>query len=155
MIHRTLAAALLTLVATGCTALTGTDEAYGERALVNGIELGIASAPTRADAGAPIHMKATITNHNAFAVRIDFSSGCIVLPYVETAAGEEVVPGEGGWFCTAALSEVELAAGERVERSVTIPPLAAGSYRAHVRLLGTAAGARLALRSPSVAIRVE
>ena len=55
----------------------------------------------------------TITNTNSHAVTLNFANGCQILPYVRDAHGVNVLPGDGGWACTAQVSQLVLAGGER------------------------------------------
>jgi hypothetical protein len=59
----------------------------------------------------------TLTNTNSRPVSLNFLSGCQILPYIRDARGVTVLPSGGGWVCTAALSRLELAAGERHART--------------------------------------
>lgn len=44
-------------------------------------------------------------------VRLSFSSGCSVLPYISAGDKQIVYPSGGGWACTAMLSSLTIAAG--------------------------------------------
>lgn len=114
---------------------------------------------------------ARLANHNEHSVRLDFSSGCQLLPYVESADAKTVYPHGGGWVCTAALTSLELAPGEVREEefrwtgqsrdydrqtfATTSSPLPAGSYRAFVVLSGSLGAERLELRSNAETVTVR
>jgi hypothetical protein len=62
-------------------------------------------------AGTPVTLRVTLTNEGTKSVTLHFNSGCQILPYIRDERGVNVIP-EGGWMCTAALSELTLAPGQ-------------------------------------------
>jgi hypothetical protein len=62
-------------------------------------------------AGTPVTLRITLTNEGRRSVTLHFGSGCQILPYIRDARGVNVIP-EGGWFCTAALTQLTLAPGQ-------------------------------------------
>jgi hypothetical protein len=78
-------------------------------------------------------------------VRLDFASGCQIMPYVAEADTGVVVHPEGGtWACTMALTSLDLPPGGRETRTLRIRPegteaeadvaLPPGEYLVHARL---------------------
>jgi hypothetical protein len=63
-----------------------------------------------------IHLK----NPKPTSVRINFTSGCQVLPYISAGKGSLVYPSGGGWGCPAVLSSLQIAANSEFTRTVTI-----------------------------------
>jgi hypothetical protein len=152
--RRSLFATLLLFPLAGCTSLLGSDEQELALEESNGIALSLAAQGTSLAAGDTLRLTARVANTGSTPVRLSFSSGCQVLPYVENAAGKIVYPGGGGWMCTAALTELELTAGEAEEYHFRTP-LPAGEYRAYARLDATRGEQRLSLRTREVRVVVK
>lgn len=74
-------------------------------------------------------------------ITLHFPSSCQIVPYVATVAGQDVFPGDGGWVCGQALTQLRLAPGATAMRVIDVhggaaqpathamPQLAPGSYR--------------------------
>jgi hypothetical protein len=136
-----------------------------------GISLTLSASPARISPGDTARLTARLTNHTPLPARLDFSSGCQILFYVENAAGKVVVPGGGGWGCAAVLTSLELAPGETKTRvhawtgqtshyepgttKVTFRPLPAGSYRAYATLNGRLGERQIALRTTPETIELR
>ena len=86
-------------------------------------------------------------NEGAAPLRLDFPSGCQLLPWIERASDGEVVhPGGGGWGCTQAITSLTLAPGEAKTSSTGVHAgleqlaiytgavLPVGKYRAYATL---------------------
>ena len=165
---RTLALTALAVLAAACVDPSATDYDAVAR---EGLVLSLTASPAAIAPGDTARLVARLANHNDHAVRLDFSSGCQILPYVESAEGQVVYPYGGGWGCTAALTSLTLAAGEVREvayvwtgqsydydRKTFAPiytPLPAGSYRAHVVLSGGLGADRVELRSNTEALTLR
>ncbi|HEV2148450.1 MAG TPA: BsuPI-related putative proteinase inhibitor [Longimicrobiaceae bacterium] len=137
----------------------------------DGLVLTLSASPAAVTPGDTVRLVARLANHNAHPVRLDFSSGCQVLPYVLGPGGKTVYPYGGGWGCFAALTHLELAPGEVKETAYSwtaqsyaydaqkggpvYSPLPAGSYLAHAALNGTLNGARIELRSNAETVQVR
>ncbi len=137
----------------------------------DGLVLAVTASASSITPGDTVRLVAHLANHNDHPVRLDFSSGCQVLPYVESGGGKIVYPYGGGWLCTAALTSLTLAPGEVKEqvlewagqsrdydrqtfRSV-YSPLPAGEYRAYVVLNGTGERGPVTLRSNTETVTVR
>lgn len=87
-------------------------------------------------------------------IKLDFSSGCQITPFIETSAGADVYPG-GGYGCTQATTTITLPpggeklrsmrvyGGERQQAIYTGHPLPKGSYRAYAILERNSSGVKL------------
>lgn len=87
-------------------------------------------------------------------IKLDFSSGCQITPFIETAAGADAYPG-GGYGCTLALTTLTIPpggeeltsmrvyGGERQQAIYTGHPLPKGSYRAYAILERNSSGVEL------------
>ena len=64
----------------------------------------------------PVTFTVRLVNEGAKPATLHFNSGCQILPYIRSSIGRVVLPGEGGWGCTGALTQLTLAAGESVVR---------------------------------------
>jgi hypothetical protein len=73
--------------------------------------------------GAPFRFTTSLTNQTNQPVRLEFSSGCQVLFFVETADGERVYPDPMSFSCTQAETTLEIAPGETVQRSTSWSPV--------------------------------
>ncbi|MET0399925.1 MAG: BsuPI-related putative proteinase inhibitor [Longimicrobiaceae bacterium] len=165
---RTLALPVLAALAAACVDPSAADYDAVAR---EGLVLSLTAAPAAIAPGDTARLVARLANHNEHSVRLDFSSGCQLLPYVESAGGEVVYPHGGGWVCTAALTSLELAPGEVREQELrwtgqsrdhdpqTFAPvysaLPPGSYRAYAVLSGSLGGERLELRSNTETVTVR
>jgi len=136
-----------------------------------GLVLSMAVTPASISPGDTARLVARLANHNGHAVRLDFPSGCQILPHVESAGGKVVYPYGGGWGCTLALTSLTLGPGEAREqvlrwtgqsydydRKTFAPvysPLPPGSYRAYAVLSGSYEGRRVELRSNTETVTVR
>jgi hypothetical protein len=136
-----------------------------------GISLTLSVSPARISPGDTARLTARLTNHTPLPVRLDFSSGCQVLFYVESAEGKVVEPGGGGWMCAAVLTHLQLAPGEtktqvyawtgqaRGHDPQTFRPVytphPAGSYRAYATLNGALREKRITLRTAPETIELR
>lgn len=136
-----------------------------------GISLTLSASTARISPGDTVRLTARLTNHTQLPVRLDFSSGCQILFYVENAEGKVVEPSGGGWGCTLALTSLQLAPGETQTRvhawtgqtshyepgsfKVTYKPLPAGSYRAYATLNGMRGEKQIALRTAPETIELR
>lgn len=166
---RTASLPLLALaLASGCVDPSAADYgAVGREGLV----LTLSASPASIAPGDTVRLVARLANHNDHAVRLDFSSGCQVVPYVEDAAGKPVHPEGGAWLCTAALTSLRLAPREVKEQTFAwtgethghdprtfapvATPLPPGTYRAYATLAGTLRGNRVVLRSNAETVQVR
>ncbi len=105
-----------------------------------GISLTLSASTARISPGDTVRLTARLTNHTQLPVRLDFSSGCQILFYVENAEGKVVEPSGGGWGCTLALTSLQLAPG---------------SYRAYATLSGTRGGKQILLRTTPETIELR
>lgn len=97
-------------------------------------------------------------------IRLDFSSGCQVTLFIESAGGTDVYP-RGGYACTLALTSLTLSPfgdhvrtmevyGDRIEPAIyTGYPLPVGRYRAYAILEDNSRG--IELRSTYVEFKVR
>lgn len=146
------------------------DQPGAPAVIQGGLALSLTASAGELSPGEPVQLTARLANQNTHRVRLDFNSGCQVLLYVENASGVVVYPDGGGWVCTAALTSLEMAAGEvqeqtfvwtgqqsRFDRGGNPAPVAlpAGTYRAYVALEGTRDGAKVSLRSQPIALTVR
>ena len=86
----------------------------GERLLrspLDPLRLDVVAARTTIDVGDTTTVRFQLTNAGGDTVRLTFSSGCQVLPYVTDTDHRVVYPGGGGWFCTTVITYLELAPG--------------------------------------------
>jgi hypothetical protein len=137
----------------------------------DGLVLAVTASSASITPGDTVRLVAHLANRNDFPVRLGFSSGCQVLPYVEGPDGTVVYPYGGGWACTAVLTALELAPGEvkeqvfkwTAQRSGRDPqtsrpvnsPLPAGEYRAYVVLNGSGERGTITLRSNTEKVTVR
>lgn len=143
---------LVLALAAGCETLT--DPAPPAEDL--GVRLSLSVSRNAVARGDTVRLVGRIANRGTKALRIDFGSGCRLLPYVEDASGKVVFPSGGGWMCTAALSHLELAPGETRDEAFTwVAQVPAGTYRAYASLNGSVAGEALTLRTPQESIQVQ
>lgn len=116
----------------------------------------------------PVGDSATVTmqlhNDNATAMEIYFSTGCQILPYIETASGAMRFPSVGGWACTQALTSLTVPARGSVTRSYVVrgatatddrngASLIPGQYRAYALL--DAIRSQQQLRSPTISFEIR
>jgi hypothetical protein len=113
--------------------------------------------------GEPDTITVALANTTNQIVSLHFASGCQLLPYVTNAPGSIVLPAGGAWVCTANLSQLDLAAGERrtwtfvwtgsTEFASEMPllPLPAGAYSIYATL--SAQEVRLAAKPVLVQLR--
>lgn len=162
------ALALLALAA--CQAVVDAEPRFDE-SRQEGVSLTLSVSPARISPGDTARLTARLTNHTHLPVRLDFSSGCQILFYVENAEGKVVEPGGGGWMCAAVLTHLQLAPGETKTQvyhwtgqahghhPTTFKPVytphPAGSYRAYATLNGTLRERRIALRTPPETIELR
>jgi hypothetical protein len=102
--------------------------------------------PTTIRIGQSATMTIHLKNPKTALVRLNFNTGCQVLPYISAGQESLVYPPGGGWACTAATSVLQIPAGGEYTRGVTIlggaptqPPfagaaLSAGTYVAYAEL---------------------
>jgi hypothetical protein len=137
----------------------------------DGLVLAVTASASAVTPGDTVRLVAHLANRNDFPVRLSFSSGCQVLPYVEGPDGKVVYPHGGGWGCATVLTSLELAPGEVKEqvfrwtaqsydydRQTFRPvysPLPAGEYRAYVVLNGSGERGTVALRSNTEKVTVR
>lgn len=145
---------LLLLPLAGCTSLLGPDEQDLVVEQSDGISLSLSAARSELAAGDSLRLTARVANTRSQPVRLRFNSGCQVLPYVQDAAGGTVFPEGGGWVCTAALTELELAAGEAEEYHFRTA-LPAGQYRAFATLEARRGEHPLSLRTRELHVVVR
>ena len=81
------------------------------RAPLDPLRLDVMADRTTIDVGDTTTVRFQLSNTGSETVRLTFSSGCQVLPYVTDAAHQVVYPGGGGWFCTTVITHLELAPG--------------------------------------------
>ena len=94
----------LVLAAVGCH-----QEAVLAPNAASRLGLSVAVSASSVMAGQPDTITITLANSAPDAVTLHFGSGCQILPYIADAHGTLVLPGGGGWMCTAALSQRTLA----------------------------------------------
>lgn len=137
----------------------------------DGLVLAVTASSASIVPGDTLRLVAHLANRNEFPVRLDFSSSCQVLPYVEGPDGRVVYPYGGGWGCLAVLTSLELAPGEVKERVFkwtaqrsgrdpqtfrpVYTPLPAGEYRAYVVLNGSGERGTVTLRSNTEKVTVR
>lgn len=137
----------------------------------DGLVLALTTSASSVTPGDTVRLVAHLANRNDFPVRLGFSSGCQVLPYVEGPDGGTVYPYGGGWGCATVITSLELAPGEVREqvfkwtaqsydydRQTFVPiysPLPAGEYRAYVVLNGSGERGTVTLRSNTETVRVR
>ncbi len=63
--------------------------------------------------GEPDTITVALANTTNQIVSLHFASGCQLLPYITNDRGSLVLPPGGAWVCTANLSQLDLAAGDR------------------------------------------
>jgi len=117
------------------------------------LELVASISTTSVRVGETATLTFRIRNASTDRIALTFPSSCQVLPYIETASGTRAYPAAGDWGCYAAITNLELAAGE--ERTIAIEvrggapqpavttgvPLQQGRYHAFA-LLGQAPDVR-------------
>ena len=132
------------------------------------VELQLTASRTEIAPGGTVRLIATLINRTGEPLVLSFNSGCQILPYVHSAAGEMVVPG-GGWGCAAVMTSLQIAprgthtatfvwTGERTLYRPGTPepyyePLPAGEYRAHVVLVENSHTGEI--RSNEVVLRIR
>lgn len=79
------------------------------------VRLSVAASGNEIVGASPVTFTIRLMNEGAQPVTLHFNSGCQILPYIRASNGTLVLP-EGGWGCTAALTQLSLAAGESVVR---------------------------------------
>ena len=96
-----------------------------------GVTFAASISKARLQLGDTATLRFILANNAADTLRMTFGSGCPILPYVVDGQGDMAYPSGGGWACTAAITNVALAPGEK--REVTVPVTAAG--RPHIMTL--------------------
>ena len=81
------------------------------RSPLDPLRLDVVAARTTIGVGDTTTVRFRLSNTGGDTVRLTFSSGCQVLPYVADADHQVVYPGGGGWFCTTVITHLELAPG--------------------------------------------
>jgi hypothetical protein len=81
------------------------------RAPFDPLRLDVVAARTTIDVGDTTTIRFRLSNTGGDTVRLTFSSGCQVLPYVTDADHQVVYPGGGGWACITVITHLELAPG--------------------------------------------
>lgn len=158
----------LALLGSGCADLVSEPSLPAAKGLVLSLE-----ASTRhISPGDTLRLVARLKNTNAYKVRLNFSSGCQILLYIEDASGNTVEPQGGAWGCTQALTAIEIGAGQTDTRIFTWTgqrtrydpatwqpirdPLPPGEYRTHVILVDSELhGRRISLRTPPLALEIR
>lgn len=127
----------------------------------DGLMLSVAVSRSQLRAGDLDSITITLANTNDHAVSLNFSSGCQILPYIADGRGTTVLP-SGGWACTAMLSRLDLAVGERrtvvlvwsgsttFASEMPLRPLPSGVYTVFAAL----SAQELHLATPSVSVRL-
>jgi hypothetical protein len=82
----------------------------------NTVTLSVAASGNEIVGTSPVTFTIRLMNEGTQGVTLHFSSGCQISPFIRTSVGAVVLPSGGGWICTAALTELTLAAGESVVR---------------------------------------
>jgi hypothetical protein len=113
--------------------------------------------------GEPDTITVALANTTNQVVSLHFSSGCQLLPYITNSRGSIVLPAGGAWGCTANISQLDLAAGERrtwtfvwtgstaFASEMPLLPLPAGPYSIYATL--SAQEVRLATKPGLVLLR--
>lgn len=126
------------------------------------LEVTISQAAISVGDSATVTMR--LHNDNATDELIDFSSGCQILPYIETASGAMRYPSGGGWGCTAALTSLSVPARGSVTQAYVVrgatvtddrngASLVPGQYRAYALL--DAIRNQQKLRSPTISFEIR
>src|SRR5512143_663495 len=71
------------------------------------LRLDVVAARTTIDVGDTTTVRFQLSNTGGDTVRLTFSSGCQVLPYVADADHQVVYPGGGGWACLTVITHLE------------------------------------------------
>lgn len=131
---------------TACGEETLVDTSFREVDEIDGLTLEVAVANPIVAIGDSVTAMMTLRNATGTAKHLQFGSGCQIMPFIETAAGELRHPGSGAWACTAALTSLEVPAHGAVVRSITLRgassptamspyfSLPAGSYRFYAKV---------------------
>jgi hypothetical protein len=166
MLRTALRAALLctALSAVGCS--DQTHDPWSPRGLtaLDGLRLEVSIDRAVIPVGDSAVVTMRLRNTTAVAVRVDFGSGCQIMPYIETSGGALQYPGGGAWACSAMMTRLDVPANGAVTRSIVVRgasspsggwPLALtpGSYEAYARLGDTSSG--FELRAPTVPFEVR
>ena len=75
---------------------------------------------TRIAIGQQATMTIHLKNPKSTSVRLNFTTGCQVLPYISAGKASLVYPSGGGWGCPTVLSSLQIAAGSEYTRTVAI-----------------------------------
>ena len=79
------------------------------RSPLDSLRLDVVADRTTIDIGDTTTVRFRLSNTGGDTVRLTFSSGCQVLPYVTDADHQVVYPGGGGWACITVITHLELA----------------------------------------------
>lgn len=132
-----------TIFVSGLVGGCGTERLTGQP---GGLELVASISSPAVRVGATATLAFRIRNTSTERAALTFPSSCQVLPYIETASGARTYPAGGDWGCYAAITQLDLAAGEARTISVEVHggapqpavttgvPLQPGRYRAYARL---------------------
>ena len=85
-----------------------------------GLEITTSVTPTTINIGGQGTMTIKLHNPKTTTVRITFTSGCQVLPYISAGQNQLVYPSGGGWGCPAVMTTLTLAPGTDYIRTTTI-----------------------------------
>jgi hypothetical protein len=166
---RLLLVALLGLLLGGCADVLLNP---GPSAEAEGLVLSLEASPLEISPGDTVRIVARLTNTNRRTVTLGFGSACQIMPYVENAAGEVVMPQGGGWICAAVITSLRLEPGQTAQREFTWTgqttryeppmwqpiqePLPAGQYQIRVAMEQTELNGRLlSLRTPSIPLTLR
>jgi hypothetical protein len=128
-----------------------------------GVTLTLSVTHSAIRAGERDTITVALANTTRQVVALHFPTGCQLLPYITNDRGSIVLPAGGAWGCTANLSQLDLAAGERhtwtfvwtgsTEFASEMPllPLPAGAYSINATL--SAHELRLAAKPVFVQLR--
>jgi hypothetical protein len=95
-------------LAVACTACSGESLFHPP---LDPLRLDVVAARTTIDVGDTTTVQFRLSNTGGETVRLTFSSGCQMLPYVTDTDHQVVYPGGGGWACITVITHLELAPG--------------------------------------------
>lgn len=149
--RRTALATLLYLTTAACSSFATSPDMPAEAGGIR-LEGSISSQTVRI--GEEETLTFRLRNITRESIKLDFSSGCQITHFIETATGADVYPG-GGYGCTQAattitippggeeLRSLRVYGGERQQAIYTGHPLPRGSYRAYAILEPNTRGIQL------------
>src|SRR5688500_15189070 len=119
MIRRLVGTALLSLAALGCDSLP-TEISPPPVPEADGLRLDGSISSAIVPVGQSQDLTFRLRNLTEEAIILHFSTGCQVLPYVETGTGEDVYPEGGGFICTLAGTTLRIEPGAHAVRTLKV-----------------------------------